>query len=605
MKTLLNREQPEFVQILPFSGMVLLEDMYRFKVENTPVMMERNVFRRVLPVKKREQPPEAVRNREFYSLGDRIGVKREEYERRDLEELGKTMVGMEGDFSEDVMSMKNNYYPAMLIFLLQFLDHDLTFVEFENFEERVNVENLENIRSGLLDLDSVFDGDAVYREGKLVLEENANGVLDVPRRNGVQILGDIRNGENQLILQVHMLFMRYYNKVFDEMTGTLEEKMVSARRLTCWVWQWMLVREFMPMICGRYFDGLWRADGEPKFSVIKPELGALPWEFSFSVFRLHSIIRDKFYTNSGKSFPIVSRYGESLAGFRPLEKRDEMKMDYFWPRANYMGFQQCRCLTNTIAYNLGNLPDVIVHDNVVNLAERSLLRNNQTLIGSGQDFCNKVGVVGLDRVGLYDRNFTRNGSVVGERLVELEGLINRKCPLFYYILREAGVYGNGISYGQLGALMFGETILSQLYADGGSFIYGEWEPEEGVGGCRRVGEFTMEDFLDYVDGENGSGIVYFRPDLYTNLMDVNDNRVSLDKLRRSEIVFNCKVVCERDVEKRVGEKLCIVNNVKYGLGRINLKVMNFDESIILQELEFYGEGDIIELEWNGKEYILS
>jgi len=115
----------------------------------------------------------------------------------------------------------------------------------------------------------------------------------------------------------------------------------------------------------------------------------------------------------------------------------------------------------------------------------------------------------------------------------------------------------------------------------------------------------MEDFLDYVDGENGSGIVYFRPDLYTNLMDVNDNRVSLDKLRRSEIVFNCKVVCERDVEKRVGEKLCIVNNVKYGLGRINLKVMNFDESIILQELEFYGEGDIIELEWNGKEYILS
>jgi len=338
MKTLLNREQPEFVQILPFSGMVLLEDMYRFKVENTPVIVERSVSRRVLPVRKREKPVDAVDRRRFYSLGDRLGIERRDYELRDLKDIGRSMIGMEGDFSEDVMSMKNNYYPAMLIFLLQFLDHDLTFVEIDNFEERLEVERLENIRSALLDLDSVFEGDAVYRNGKLVLEENMNRVLDVPRRDGVQILGDIRNGENQLILQVHMLFMRYYNKVFDEMTGSIEERMVEARRLTCWVWQWMLVREFMPMICGRYFDGLWGADGEPKFQVIKPERGALPWEFSFSVFRLHSLIREKFYVNSAKSFPIVSRYGESLAGFRPLERRDEMRMDYFWPRANYMGF---------------------------------------------------------------------------------------------------------------------------------------------------------------------------------------------------------------------------------------------------------------------------
>jgi len=233
------------------------------------------------------------------------------------------------------------------------------------------------------------------------------------------------------------------------------------------------------------------------------------------------------------------------------------------------------------------------------------LRNNQTLIGSGQDYCEKVGVVGLERVGLYDRNFTRNGSVVGGRLVELEGKIGEVCPLFYYILREAGVYGNGISYGPLGALMFGETILSQLYADGGSFVYGEWEPEAGVGGCRVDGIFSMEDMLDYVEGKDGGRVVYFRPDLYTNLMDERDNRVNLDRLRRSEIVFNCKVVVGRGEEVRVGERLIIVNNVKYGLARVNMRVMNYDESVLMQELEFYGEGDVIELEWNGSEYVIA
>lgn len=604
MKTLLNREQPEFVQILPFSGIVLLEDMYRFKVENTPVLMERSVQNRILPVRKRELPPAAVNNRKLYSVGDRYGVQHTEYARGDLEDIGKTMIAMEGDFSEDVMSMKNNYYPALLTFLLQFLDHDLTFLELDNFEDRLDVIQLENIRSALLDLDSVFDGDAVYENGKLLLRENENGVLDVPRRNGIQILGDIRNGENQLILQTHMLFMKYYNKVFDEMTGSIEERMASARKLTCWVWQWMLVRELMPMICGKYYNGLFDGNGEPKFSVIKPELGALPWEFAFSVFRLHSIIREKYYTNSAKSFPIVSRYGENLAGFRPLQKRDEMKMDYFWPMDNFMGFQQCHSLSNILAYNLGNLPNEIVHDGVVNLAQRSLLRNNQTLIGSAQDYCDKLGVNGLNEVKLYDVNFTRNGSVVGERMRALEGRMNERCPLFYYILKEAGVYGNGISYGPLGALLFGETILAQLFADRNSFVYEEWQPIEGVGGCKRDGEFCVEDFLDYVGENNGTGVVYFKPDLYTNLMDVGNNKVNLDKLRENEMEFKCKVVVNKEEELKVGEKLIIMNNVKYGLARINLKVMNYDETRIMQELVFYGEGDVIELQWNGSEYVI-
>lgn len=167
------------------------------------------------PNSARIVPPFPANKNNFYSLTELLQLPKEQYDNQALLDLGTIMIALQGDTGfEDPMSQKSSIFPALFTYIGQFLDHDLTLVNVPNFSNPINFSTLINKRTALFDLDSLFDSPAVYdRQGFLVLEANINGVLDVPRTpQGIQIMGDVRNGENQIVLQVHMLFMKFYNK---------------------------------------------------------------------------------------------------------------------------------------------------------------------------------------------------------------------------------------------------------------------------------------------------------------------------------------------------------------------------------------------------------
>src|SRR5438552_1395501 len=110
----------------------------------------------------------------------------------------------------------------------------------------------------MLNLDSMYnpvqpDGVSVGavrdpgNPAKLLLQVNANGVLDLPRNSdGTAQIADPRNEENLLICQLHIAFVRFHNLLVDE-GMTFEE----ARRVTTHHYQWIVMTDFLPRIVGQ------------------------------------------------------------------------------------------------------------------------------------------------------------------------------------------------------------------------------------------------------------------------------------------------------------------------------------------------------------------
>jgi hypothetical protein len=116
------------------------------------------------------------------------------------------------------------------------------------------------------------------------------------------------------------------------------------------------------------------------------------------------------------------------------------------------------------------------------LPQRNLLRHLTWQLPSGQAIAKKMGVHALARGDLTE--------LAGYRL----GL-DRSTPLWYYVLKEAEVVGDGLHLGPVGGRLVAEVIVSLL----------QTVPEElrdSAAGLEptlpsRSGSFRMSDFLTY------------------------------------------------------------------------------------------------------------
>jgi heme peroxidase len=195
--------------------------------------------------------------------------------------------------------------PAGFTFFGQFLDHDLTLDTEPQPTAPVNIRTLDNDRTGIFDLDSVY-GDGPQRTPQLYEEPDLkhlkvgvsgflNDIPDVPREaNGTAILADGRNDENLIIAQLHAAFLRFHNRLIDE-----GKSFADAQRLTRWHYQWLIVHDYLPRIVGqRNVDRFLNSNGE----FYKPGNAhdpVLPVEFAVAAFRFgHSQVRP-FYRLNG------------------------------------------------------------------------------------------------------------------------------------------------------------------------------------------------------------------------------------------------------------------------------------------------------------------
>lgn len=428
---------------------------------------------------------------------------------KDLIELGKVGGIMDSKGVKEVTQT----VPLGHIFLGQFIDHDITLDTESRFDE-VNVPGeIENFRTPNLELDSIFgegpeDEPFLYEANSLKLitgatNENPNQPTnlekeDLPRNGqGKAIIGDPRNDENRIISQLQLLFIRFYNKIYDQVadkypsghpqTDIYEE----ARKTTVWHYQWIVLHEFMPTIIGQNLTNTIISEGRKWYT---PENRPyIPVEFSVAAYRFgHSMVPQKLRLQAGGTEHDLFS-DEIGGGFSRIETKNQVVewTEFFNINGNHQLATKLDIKLSSQLLSLPFLPPNIPAQER-SLATRNLRRGNSFLLPSGQTVahCMKTEEADINRVVDTTLDLIRNKNID----------LSNGIPLWLYILVEGGELGRdghpGEGLGPVGGRIVGEVLYGLLELDETSFLGSNrnWLPT-----LPNDGTFTMKDLVAFVE----------------------------------------------------------------------------------------------------------
>jgi len=445
------------------------------------------------------------------------------------DDLAKGPILLITDLSLSQNNPNNSTHTAGTTFLGQFVDHDLTFDTSSRLGVPTPPQNTRNARTPAFDLDSVYGrGPALDSQlydpsdrAKLKVESGGKSE-DLPRAaDKSAIIADPRNDEHMIIAGLQAAFLKFHNRAVDLVRsqrgsgddeddhdrafgpGGADDDSVfrRARRLTTWHYQWVVVHELLPQIIGQ---GL--ADDIPRRGprFFRPDKdGAMPVEFQGAAYRFgHSMVRPSYRANlkgnddgspffglifvngqNGKSDPDDLRGGKR-APRRFIGWQTFFKFDDPAAAAEAKPNKKIDTKISTPLFNL--IPGTIAgtEQTLTSLPQRNLLRHVTWGMPSGQAIAKVMGVPPLSRGDLSQLN-----GYGGLKLDE-------STPLWYYVLKEAELMGNGEHLGPVGGRIVGEVFVGLLRADKSSYLRAapRWKPTlpSGV----RDG-FRMVDFLTF------------------------------------------------------------------------------------------------------------
>jgi hypothetical protein len=415
----------------------------------------------------------------------------------ELTVLAKGMRGRAGAAGD------NPEIPAGYTYLGQFIDHDITFDPQSRLDRDNDPDALVDFRTPRFDLDSVYgsgpeDEPFQYERGsngtRLLVETNGHGDDDLPRnRQGVALIGDPRNDENTIVGQLHLLWLKFHNKVAAQVAadpGVADARHFDeTRRRVRWTYQRIVVDDYLPRICDPgTLARIWTAgeDGLPEIRTrfYRPvKRPYMPVEFSGAAFRFgHSQVRGAYdLSDHAIARPIfvprpLDDPLQDLRGFRTLPPRWTVD----WRRFFALGGstpQPSRAIDAKLVPALFGLPD-----SGGSLALRNLERGQALGLPSGQDVARAIRAPHV-----------YSGAELGAP---------EPTPLWFYVLKESELAAKGRHLGPVGALIVAEVLLGLLRGDTQSFFarQPDWQATEVVPDADGDGVVTMSDLVAFVLG---------------------------------------------------------------------------------------------------------
>ena len=448
-----------------------------------------------------------------------------------LRKLGEIMAdpGTIGDAQPQL----DSNIPSVYTYLGQFIDHDITArTDREtNFSKigRANsvsplspndvVEKLRNGRRPQLDLDSVFgEGPSFNSKYKaqaddlfnntsldLFLEEDTSdpNYIDLIRDRGVARIADHRNDENLMISQLHAAFIKLFNKINTNISGLNNaETYARARRLTCWVYQYIVINDYLKQVCDSdvVTDTL---NNGPFF--YNTSIPFMPLEFSVAGFRFgHSMIRPFYKINDSHTKSIMELLGPNMNG---LLSGGKLKADHVIDWANYVQLNgavptnMARKVGPFIAkglFDLSALNGGVMPPNVLaSLTQRNLLRGYSLSIPTGQAIAKAMRITPLTS------SEVTQGLNTEQTQLMLDSGFAESTPLWFYILQEAQVQQNANSLGYVGSKLVAETLIGLVKGDHNSYlnnVHDEAVTSDGIvlpGSTKSIQ--TIADLLEYAE----------------------------------------------------------------------------------------------------------
>jgi hypothetical protein len=400
------------------------------------------------------------------------------------------------------------------------MDHDITFDLTSRLGTPTPPEESPNVRDPAFDLDSVYGGGPMadrelyqsvprgQHPTKFKIESGGT-FEDLPRVGTKALIADPRNDENLMIAGMHAAFLLFHNKLVDLLsknsiqvvsTGRGErdpqEIFRRARQLTTWHYQWMVLREFLPLFVGAGMVSEVLRNGRKFY---RPPVTQIPIEFQGAAYRFgHSMVRPSYRAN------FTGLDGQPFFGiiFDPTQENnpdpDDLRGNCRAAR-RFIGWQTFfdfgdgnmkpnKLIDTKLSTPLFDLPlaTIASGDPPTSLAQRNLLRQVTWEMPSGQSIAKRMGVPALS----------------GNDLSELKDFgfnLHESTPLWYYILKEAEVMQKGVILGPVGGRIVAEVIIGLLQLDRNSFIREQpnWKPVLPARSGKVTGDFRMVDFLTF------------------------------------------------------------------------------------------------------------
>lgn len=414
---------------------------------------------------------------------------------RALERLG----AKEGPMNGGRNLPATRHVPVGIVFLGQFIDHDITLDVSSSFDSINEPGEIVNIRSATLDLDCVYGAGPeampflYHAEGDFAGAKLNTGAevgdgefaeFDLPRIGPTAVIGDPRNDENRIVSQIQLAFIRAHNMFCDEVAATGEydledsgerrELFESARRLLTWHYQWGVVHGFLETICGAAVVRRVLSEGRVFY---RPKAPFIPVEFSVAAYRFgHSMVPMKIQAQAGGNR--FDLFGDEFGrGFAPVAGEFAVvDMHEIFDTYAARNVERASRLDTQLASRLLSLPSNIVGTSEMSLAIRNLDRGQSFLLPSGETVAKAIG---------RESHEIRRITMAARR--DEPGLVNG-TPLWFYILKEAELIGRevtegnfegGEGLGPVGATIVAEVMIGLIELDERSWLANDrsWRPE--------------------------------------------------------------------------------------------------------------------------------
>ncbi len=538
--------------------------MARFHGRKDFMIVNEGIFKDGHEGKRQPNPIEEIRKFRFTRLHPGPGA--------------KTSLGLIESLAQAMTAKGNDqrnaeHIPAGFTYLGQFIDHDLTLDKTGRaLGENVSVDELLQGRSPALDLDNLYGRGPVhepkfYRSDRVHLATGkTDGVegtdakvnvdrdeFDLPRvgtgstasARRMPNIPDPRNDENLVVGQTHNAFIRFHNRVVDELVGKGVQHALfeTARREVVKHYQWMIRHDFLPRIADpAIVEGVF-ANGRRRFEVHAKHLarkggftpaaahparyGSMPIEFSIAAYRMgHSMIRAGYSWNRifpGASLEQLFRFSGTagnlsddgdfftdpdsgsferlptvwiadwrrLYDFKAAFQRDDLAAP--GGRLNVAHVVDTNLVDPLAAMPPGTfgpkIPGSIdAHGLHLNLAFRNLARGSMISLSSGQQLAQLFETPLLTEDEILNGAGGAKPAVTAEQKAELL----KNTPLWFYILREAEVKAEGKRLGPLGSQIVVETFHRAMETSRHSIVRDpDWRPRLG----RNEKTFEMVDLL--------------------------------------------------------------------------------------------------------------
>jgi len=426
----------------------------------------------------------------------------------------------------------------------QFVDHDITFDPVSSLQRQNDPDSLEDFRTPRLDLDCLYGRGPADQPYLYAKPERSRFILGPDRgvhgqkrpdllrtADGTALIGDKRNDENKIVAQVQALFLKFHNKVYDQIgsrfgAGQGDARFAEAQRIVRWCYQWIVLNDFLPRVCDKSVvkDVMPSATRrEPQLQFYRPHGGDayIPVEFSVAAYRFgHSMVRPSYSLNdtakSSASFdfngtpkpfgriPIfvaqAAKSTDAMNGFGEFAPELPAAWGIDWsfffgklgthPNGQPQIPQPSYRIDASLVDPLGDLPEFAaagVPSPFTSLAFRNLTRGVTMGLPSGQRVARMMGAktVLSDEQLWSVRNEEEALQPWSEGTAFFNDSKNKKwltaaAPLWYYILKEAEVMHHGHHLGEVGSRIVAETMVGLAWFDHYSYLFQQprWDPSK-------------------------------------------------------------------------------------------------------------------------------